>query len=66
MKSKLLQKISYSQTHQADDVLDDQQEKTEDTSVPLEATRNRTTRSTWLLTPRPASQAKLISPGPNL
>jgi hypothetical protein len=32
MKSKLLQKISYSQTHQSDEVLDDQQENTEDPS----------------------------------
>jgi hypothetical protein len=55
MKSKLLQKISYSQTHQSDEVLDDQQENIEDSSEPLEATRNRTARSTWLLTPRPAS-----------
>jgi hypothetical protein len=52
MKSKLLQKISYSQTHQSHEVLDDQQENTEDPSEPLEASRNRTTRSTWLLTPR--------------
>jgi hypothetical protein len=63
MKSKLLQKISYSQTHQSDDLLDDQQENTEDSSEPLEATRNRATRSTWLLTPRPArkhsSQSKV-------
>jgi hypothetical protein len=54
MKSKLLQKTSHSQTHQSDEVLDDQQENIEDSSEPLEATRNRTTRSTWLLTPRPA------------
>jgi hypothetical protein len=54
MKSKLLQKISYSQTHQSDDLLDDQQENTDDSSEPLGvSTRNRTTRSTWLLTPRP-------------
>jgi hypothetical protein len=52
MKSKLLQKKSYC-LHQSDEVLDDQQENTEDTSENLEATRNRTTRSTWLLTPRP-------------
>jgi hypothetical protein len=54
MKSKLLQKKSYS-LDQSDEVLEDQQENTEDSSEPLEATRNRTTRSTWLLTPRPAS-----------
>jgi hypothetical protein len=53
MKSKLLQKISYSQTHQSHDLLDDQQENTEGPSKPTEAARNRTTRSTWLLTPRP-------------
>jgi hypothetical protein len=54
VKSKLLQKISYS-LDRSDEVLDDQRENTEDSSEPLEATRNRTTRSTWLLTPRPAS-----------
>jgi hypothetical protein len=54
MKSKLLQKKSYG-LDQSDEVLDDQQENAEDSSEPLEATRNRTTRSTWLLTPRPAS-----------
>jgi hypothetical protein len=52
MKSKLLQKISCSQTRQADEVLDNRQEKPEDTSVPSEGTRNRTTRSTWLLMPQ--------------
>jgi hypothetical protein len=55
MKSKLLQKISHSQTHRSDDLLDYQKENTEDPSEPLEAARNRTTQSTWLLTPRPAS-----------
>jgi hypothetical protein len=59
MNAKLLQKKSYSQTHQSDEVLDDRQEKTEDTSVPLDATRNRTTRSTWLLTPRPLRKRNL-------
>ena len=54
MKSKLLQKKSYG-LNQSREVLDDQQENTEDSSEPLEATRKRTTRSTWLLTPRPAS-----------
>jgi hypothetical protein len=53
MKSNLLQKISYSQTHQSDDLLDGQQENIEDSSEPLEGTRNRTNRSTWLLTPTP-------------
>jgi hypothetical protein len=53
MKSKLLQRKGYSQTQQSDEVLDDQQENTEDSSEPFEATRNRTTRSNWLLTPRP-------------
>jgi hypothetical protein len=53
MKSKLLQKISYGQTHQSDDQLDSQQADTEDPSEPFEAARNRTTRSHWLLTPRP-------------
>jgi hypothetical protein len=43
MKSKLLQKKSYNQTHLSDEVLDDQQENTEDMSENLEATRNRTT-----------------------
>jgi hypothetical protein len=52
MKSKLLQKISYSQTHQSDEVLDSQQENIEDSSEPFEAIRNRTTRSNWLLMPR--------------
>jgi hypothetical protein len=55
MKSKLLQKISYSQTNQSDDLLDDQQENIEDSSVPLEGTGNRRARSTRLLTPKPAS-----------
>jgi hypothetical protein len=55
MKSKLLQKQSYSQTRQSDEVVDDQQENIEDSSESLEAARHRTTRSTWLLTPRPAS-----------
>jgi hypothetical protein len=53
VKSRLLQKQSFS--HQSDEVLDDQQENTEDSSVPLEAARHRTSQSTWLLTPRPAS-----------
>jgi hypothetical protein len=52
MKSKLLQKKSYS-LDQSDEVLAEQQENTEDSSEPLEAARNRTTRSTWLLMPRP-------------
>jgi len=54
VKSKLLQKMSYSQTHQSDEVLDDQQENTEDSPERVEAARNHTTRSTWLLTPKPA------------
>jgi hypothetical protein len=52
MKSKLLQKISC-QTHRSDEVIDDQQENVEVSSVLLEATQNRTTRSRCLLTPRP-------------
>jgi hypothetical protein len=40
MKSKLLQKISYSQTHQSDEVLDDQQENTEDASEPWREREN--------------------------
>jgi hypothetical protein len=52
MKSKLFQRISYS-LDRSDDVLDDQQENIEDSSESLEAARDRTTRSTWLLTPRP-------------
>jgi hypothetical protein len=55
VKSKLLQKINHTQTHQANEVLDEQQENAEDSSEPLEATPIRTTRSTWLLTRRPAS-----------
>jgi hypothetical protein len=54
MRSKLLQKQSYG-VNQSRTVVDDQQENTEDPPDPLEATRNRTTRSTWRLTPRPAS-----------
>jgi hypothetical protein len=53
MKSKLLQKISCSQTNQSDEGLDGQRENAKDSSERLEGTRNRTTRSTWLLTPRP-------------
>jgi hypothetical protein len=52
MKSKLLQKKSYS-LDQSDEVLDYEQENTEDPSEPLEAARNRATRSTRLLMPRP-------------
>jgi hypothetical protein len=52
MKSKLLQKISYS-LDRSDEVLDGLHENIEDSSEPLEATRNRTARSTWLLTLRP-------------
>jgi hypothetical protein len=55
MKSKLPQTISYSQTHRSREVVDVQLENIEDSSEPLEGTRNRTTRSTWLLMPRPAS-----------
>ncbi|MDX6459135.1 MAG: hypothetical protein QOJ51_5311 [Acidobacteriaceae bacterium] len=50
MKSKLLQKIDKSREGP-----DGQRENTEESSVPLEATRNRKTRSTWLLTLRPLS-----------
>jgi hypothetical protein len=53
MKSKLLHKKRYG--NQSHEVLDEQQENAEDSSEPLEATPNRTTRSTWLLTRRPAS-----------
>jgi hypothetical protein len=54
MKSKLLQKKSYS-LDRPDAVLDDQQENIEDSSEPLEAARNRPTRPCWLLTSKPAS-----------
>jgi hypothetical protein len=54
MKSKLLQKKSYN-LDRPDEVLDDQQESIEDSSAPSEGTPNRTSRSIWLLTPRPAS-----------
>jgi len=54
MKSKLLQKKSYD-VNQSREVVDGQQENTEGSPEPLEAARNRSTRSTWLLTPRPAS-----------
>jgi hypothetical protein len=64
MKSKLLQKISYS-LDRSDDMLVDRQENTEDSSECVEASRNRTTRSTWLLMPRPLRNAPQ-SPGPNL
>jgi hypothetical protein len=60
MKSKLLQK-KINNLDQSDEVLDDQQENTEDTSENLEATRNRTTRSIWLLTPRPLRNQQLRS-----
>jgi hypothetical protein len=53
MKSKLLQKKSYS-LDETDGVLDDQRENTKDSCVPLEAAGNRATRSTWLSTPRPS------------
>ena len=52
MRSKLLQKITYSQTHQSDEMLADQQENTQGPSEPLDAAPNRATRSTWLLMPR--------------
>jgi hypothetical protein len=45
MKSKLLQKKSYS-LDQSDEVADGQQENIEDSSEPVEATRIRATRST--------------------
>jgi hypothetical protein len=64
MKSKLLQKKSYS-LDQSDEVLDGQRENIEDPPEPLEAARNRTTRSTWLLRPRPASRTQL-KVGPDL
>jgi hypothetical protein len=40
MKSKLLQKQSYSQTHQSDEVIDDQQENNEDSSEPWREREN--------------------------
>jgi hypothetical protein len=52
MKSKLLQKICY-KLDRPSEVLYGQQENTEDSPEPLEATRNRKTRSPWLLKPRP-------------
>lgn len=61
MKSKLLQKISYSQTHPSDEVLDEQQENIEDSSEPLEAARHRTSQSTWLLTPCPSPSSRTRS-----
>jgi hypothetical protein len=54
MKSKLLKKITYD-VIQSREVVNDRQENIEDSSEPVEAARNRTTRSTWLLMPRPAS-----------
>jgi hypothetical protein len=54
MNSKLLWRKSYG-VKQLREGLGGQQENIEGLSEPLEATRNRTTRSTWLLTPRPAS-----------
>ena len=65
MKSKLLQKISYSQTYQSDEVLMGHQENTEGSSEPLNATRARTIRSSWLLSPGPASR-KQLTVGPDL
>jgi hypothetical protein len=53
MRSKLLKKKSYG-VNQSREVVGGQLENSEDSSERLEATRNRTTRSTWLLTPRPA------------
>ena len=47
MQSKLLQK-----TNKSDEVLVDQREETDDSSMPLEPSR-RKPRSPWLLTPRP-------------
>jgi len=55
MKSKLLQKIIAKPTSHVSK-LDDHQENIEDSSMPLEPSR-RTTRSNWLLTPRPRSQS---------
>jgi hypothetical protein len=52
MKSKLLQPRS-SGLNQSHDAVGGQRENIEDPSVPLEAPQNRTTRSNWLLTPRP-------------
>jgi hypothetical protein len=40
VKSKLLQKISYNQTHQSDGLLDDQHENTEDSSLPWREREN--------------------------
>jgi hypothetical protein len=54
MKSKLLQKRSPG-LNRPDDAVDGQHENIEDSSEPFEATLNRTTRSTWLLKPTPAS-----------
>jgi hypothetical protein len=62
MNSKLLQPKNYS-CNQSPEGLDDQQENTEDPSEPSDATRNRTTRSTWLLTPRPATKTQLTVRG---
>jgi hypothetical protein len=64
MKSKLLKKKSYG-VCQTREVVDGQQENIEDSSVPLEAARNRTSQSTWLLTPCPLRNHSSQS-GPNL
>jgi predicted lipid-binding transport protein (Tim44 family) len=53
MKSKLLQKKSSGL--QPGEVVNGQQEKTEDSSEPWTHTKPHTTQSTWQLTPRPAS-----------
>jgi hypothetical protein len=58
MQSKLLQKIDKSK-----EVLYDRRENTDDSSEPFEATPNRTTRSTWLLRPRPRFANAAHSPG---
>ena len=63
MKSKLLQK-SYG-VNPSREVVDGQRGNIEVSSLRLGGTRNRTTRSTWLLTPRRFVKTA-HSPGPDL
>jgi hypothetical protein len=67
MKSKQLQKISYGQTHQSDERLDDQQENIEDSPEFLEAARNRTTRVNLAVDAKARAQARRPDPqGPGV
>jgi hypothetical protein len=58
MKSKLLQKKSYG-VNQSREVVDGQHENIEDSSRPWTHTKLHTTKSTWQLTPRHASQTQV-------